>query len=86
MARKHPNVYMEFGGLAPKYVGAEGTGWEVMRRFMNSVLSEQVLFGTDWPVMSQSRALGEWREMGLKPVVLERLLGANAARLIDAAG
>ena len=82
VARKHPNVYMEFGGLAPKYVGASGTGWEVMHRFMNSLLQDQILFGTDWPVISQDRALSEWRELGLKPAVLEKALGANAARLI----
>ena len=51
VARKHPTVYLEFGGLAPKYVAAQGTGWEVIHRFMNSLLHEQVLFGTDWPVM-----------------------------------
>ena len=82
VARKHPNVYMEFGGLAPKYVAAPGSGWEVMHRFMNSVLAEQVLFGTDWPVISPTRAVTEWREMGLKPHVLDNVLGANAARLL----
>ena len=82
VARKHPNVYMEFGGLAPKYVGAPGTGWEVMYRFMNSLLQDQILFGTDWPVIPFSRALPEWRELGLKPVVLGKALGGNAARLI----
>ena len=82
VARKHPSVYMEFGGLAPKYVGAPGTGWEVMHRFMNSLLSQQVLFGTDWPVMDMARALGEWRAIGLKDHVLEGLLGGNAARLL----
>ena len=83
VARKHPKVYLEFGGLAPKYVGAAGTGWDVMFRFMNSVLADQVLFGTDWPVMPQSRALSEWRELGLKPQVLDKLLGGNAARLLE---
>jgi hypothetical protein len=82
VARKHPNVYLEFGGLAPKYVGAPGSGWEVMHRFMNSLLCDQILFGTDWPVISQTRALAEWRELGLKPPVLERALGGNAARLL----
>lgn len=82
VARKHPNVHMEFGGLAPKYVGASGTGWEVMHRFMNSLLSQQVLFGTDWPIMDMARALGEWRAMDLKAPVLEALLGGNAARLL----
>ena len=82
VARKHPNIYMEFGGLAPKYVGAQGTGWEVMYRFMNSLLQDQILFGTDWPVIPLSRAIPEWRELGLKPQVLEKALGGNAAKLI----
>jgi len=82
VARKHPNVFMEFGGLAPKYIGASGTGWEVMYRFMNSLLQDQILFGTDWPVISLSRAISEWRDLGLKPAVLDKALGVNAARLI----
>ena len=83
VARKHPNVYLEFGGLAPRYVGEAGTGWEVVRRFMNNLLKGQVLFGTDWPVIAQERALDEWRAMGLKDDVLDGLLGGNAQRLID---
>ena len=82
VARKHPRVFMEFGGLSPKYVGAEGTGWEVMHRFMNSLLAEQVLYGTDWPVMSHERTLAEWKGLGLKSPVLEALLGGNAQRLL----
>lgn len=82
VARKHPNVYVEFGGLAPKYVGAPGSGWEVMYRFMNSLLSKQILFGTDWPVFSPLRALDEWRDLGLKPEVLSLLLGGNAEGLL----
>ena len=82
VARKHPRVYMEFGGLAPKYVASPGTGWEVMFRFMNSLLSKQVLFGTDWPVMTMSRTLDEWRSAGLKPHVLDALLSGNVNRLL----
>jgi predicted TIM-barrel fold metal-dependent hydrolase len=80
--RKHPNVYAEFGGLAPRYVCEPGTGWEVMYRFMNSLLSGQVLLGTDWPVFPLDRALREWRAGGLRPEVLEALIGGNAARLL----
>ena len=50
---------------------------------MNTFGRDKVLFGTDWPVISQERALGEWRDMGLKDDVLEALLGGNAERLID---
>jgi predicted TIM-barrel fold metal-dependent hydrolase len=82
VARKHPAVFLEFGGLAPKYIGASGSGWEPVFRFMNSLLSEQVLFGTDWPVFPMERAIAEWRDLGLKPHVLAALLGGNAARLL----
>ena len=81
VARKHRNVYLEFGGLAPKYIAAPGSGWEVMYRFMNSVLQDQILFGTDWPAFEIDRALAEWRAMELKDTVCSKLLGDNAKRL-----
>lgn len=80
--RKHPDVYAEFGGLAPRYVCEHNTGWEVMFRFMNSLLSRQVLHGTDWPVFPMDRALAEWRNGGLRPDVLGELIGGNAGRLL----
>ena len=83
VARKHPQVYIEFGGIAPKYVGAAGSGWEVMYRFMNSVLSQQILYGTDWPTMDHQRTLTEWRELDLKSEVLQSLMASNARRLIQ---
>lgn len=82
VARKHPNVLMDFGGLAPKYIGAPGSGWEVMYRFMNSLIADQVLFATDWPVFPMDRAIREWKALGLKPHVLSAALGDNAERLI----
>ena len=83
VARKHPNVFMEFGGLAPKYIGAAGSGWEMMYRFMNSVLKDQVLYGTDWPTMDHQRTLNEWHDLALKPEVLKRLMAGNAKALIQ---
>jgi predicted TIM-barrel fold metal-dependent hydrolase len=44
-----------------------------------------VLFGTDWPVFPMPRAIAEWRELALKPAVLEALLGGNAGRLLTRA-
>ena len=82
VARKHPNVYLEFGGLAPKYVGSPGTGWEPAFRCMNSLLAKQDLFGTDWPEFPIQRAIAEWRDLRLKPAVLETLLAGNANGLL----
>jgi predicted TIM-barrel fold metal-dependent hydrolase len=82
LLRRHPTLYVDFGGLAPRYVGEVGTGWEVMRRMLDNQLSDQVLFASDWPVFSPARAVTEWRSMELKESVLERLLGGNAARML----
>jgi predicted TIM-barrel fold metal-dependent hydrolase len=81
VARRHPTVYLEFGGLAPKYVGRPGTGWDALFGMMRNVLRDQVLFGTDWPVMSAQRALAEWRDSGLPADALDGLLHRNAERL-----
>lgn len=81
VARRHPTVYLEFGGLAPRYVGQAGTGWDVLLTYLPKLLSDQVLFGTDWPVMSLERTITEWQAVGLPADVLERLMGGNARRL-----
>ncbi len=81
VARRHPTVFLEFGGLAPKYVARAGTGWDALFGLMPSVLREQVLYGSDWPVIAPSRAIGEWRGSGLPEAALQALLHDNAARL-----
>jgi predicted TIM-barrel fold metal-dependent hydrolase len=82
VARRHPQVYVEFGGVAPKYVDKPGTGWEPLRVLMDNVLSEQVLFASDWPALAPDRCIAEWRATGLKPATLTALLGGNAQRLL----
>lgn len=81
VARRHPTVHLEFGGLSPKYVGRRGSGWDVLFGYLPTLLTDQVLFGTDWPVMTVERVLREWRQLGLADDVLERLLGGNAENL-----
>jgi uncharacterized protein len=81
VARRHPTVYLEFGGLAPKYVAKPGTGWDAMFGMMPNLLREQILYASDWPVMSLGRVLNEWKETGLPGLVLEALFASNAERL-----
>jgi len=80
IARRHTNVYLEFGGLAPKYVDAPDSGWAPLRRMMRNLLRGQILFGTDWPVMSQDPVLGQWEAMDLSEDVLEQLCSVNVAK------
>ena len=86
VARRHPTVYLEFGGLAPKYVGQSNTGWGTARKMLDNLLMEQVLFASDWPTFEPVRGVTEWKEMGLPDDALAALLGGNAAALIRDSG
>ncbi|WP_433336639.1 amidohydrolase family protein [Spirillospora sp. CA-294931] len=81
VARRHPTVHLEFGGLAPKYVAKPGTGWDALFGMMPNVLRDQVLYGSDWPVIEPARALSEWRASGLPADALDALFAGNARRL-----
>lgn len=84
IARKfYPRVFLEIGGIAPKYIFATGTGWDPFYQYANSLLQDQVLFGTDWPAISFSRAVKEIQESSLKEKVKGKILSGNGQRLID---
>ncbi len=83
VAWKHPNVYLEFGAIAPRYLAAPDGGWQPMRHFMNSVLQDRILFGSDWPMLSHDRLLEEIPLLELKDTVLEKFLKKNAEALLD---
>ncbi|MDP9842180.1 putative TIM-barrel fold metal-dependent hydrolase [Streptosporangium lutulentum] len=86
VARRHPTVYLEFGALAPKYVARAGTGWDTLFGMMPNVLRDQVLYGSDWPMMSPARAITEWRASGLPDAALQALFHDNASRLFGLMG
>jgi predicted TIM-barrel fold metal-dependent hydrolase len=67
VAWKHPNVYVEFGAVAPKYVTRPGTGWEVLWGLAHNQLGKQTMFGTDWPLLGYDRALREFEVAGVTP-------------------
>ncbi len=82
IARRHRNVFIEFGGLDPKYIALPGSGWETLFVLMNNLLQNQILFGTDWPVLTFERAKKGFLQLGLKEEVLQKLFYGNAQRLL----
>lgn len=82
IAWKHPNVYLEFGAISPKYIADKG-GWGDMAHFMDSVLRDKILFGTDWPMIRHERVLTEVEKLGLREASLDAYLRGNAERLLD---
>lgn len=82
VAWKHPNVYLEFGAISPRYIASAG-GWGDMAHFMDTVLRGKILFGTDWPMLRYERALGEMDQLGLRPESRQAYLEENARRLLE---
>jgi uncharacterized protein len=79
---KHPNVYLEFGAISAKYLAGSG-GWGDMPHFMDTVLRDKILFGTDWPMLRYERALGELDCLGLREESKAAYLEGNARRLLE---
>lgn len=80
---KHPNVYADFGAIAPKHMVGSAGGWEPITHWMNSMVSGQVLLATDWPMIRYERLVEELPLLGLKPESFDKYTRLNAAGLID---
>lgn len=81
IARKHRAVYIELGGIAPKYVAAENAGWDILLRFANNLLQDQILFATD-SMIPFDRAVDEAKSLPLKPDCQAKFLSGNAQKII----
>jgi predicted TIM-barrel fold metal-dependent hydrolase len=82
VAWKHKNVYVEFGAIAPKYL-VSGGGWGDTVHFMDTVLRDRILFGTDWPMLRYERALAEIDSLPLRDSAREAYLYGNAKALLE---
>ncbi|MFE6996511.1 amidohydrolase family protein [Microbacterium sp. NPDC057659] len=69
------NVYLDLSGWAPKHLPAD------VRQYANSVITDRVLFGSDWPVMTVERWMSEFDELGFKPESRQKILLDNARKL-----
>lgn len=75
MAWKHPNVFIGSDAHSPKY-------WpESFVHFINSFGQDKVIFGTDFPVLSFKRTVGEIADLKFKPQVLAKLMRGNVERI-----
>ncbi len=83
LAWRHDNLYLDFSAHRPKYMGRSGSGWEMLLHFGNTTIQDKVLFGSDWlnTGIHISKVIEEVRGLPLKPEVVDKWLGGNAARL-----
>jgi predicted TIM-barrel fold metal-dependent hydrolase len=71
------NVYLDLSGWAPRYLPPE------VVRYADSLISDRVLFGSDWPVMTVDRWMTEFAELPLKETSRTKILLDNARQLFD---
>lgn len=76
IARHKSNYYLDMSGWAPKYFSAE------LVQYADSLLSERVLFGSDWPAIEPERWLREFNELPIRAASKQRILLDNAVKLL----
>jgi predicted TIM-barrel fold metal-dependent hydrolase len=82
VAWKRRQVYLETGGISPKYIASPGTGWELFLTYGNSLLQDQILFATD-SLIPHARAIEEVDELPFKDEIKEKFLYRNALQVLN---
>ncbi len=75
VAQKHPNIFLEFSALWPKYLP------EATLQAVNSYLKDRCLFGTDYPLVEFGDAVKAWTD-AVKPELRELFFAKNAERAL----
>ena len=76
VATHKPSVHIDLSGWSPKYFPPQ------LIRYANTLLSDKVLFGSDYPVLTPDRWLADFAALDIKPEVRPKILKDNAARLL----
>ena len=76
VATHKPNVHIDLSGWSPKYFPPQ------LVRYANTLLTDKVLFGSDFPLLTPDRWLADFDTLDIKPEVRPLILKDNAARLL----
>jgi uncharacterized protein len=76
VALHKPLVHIDLSGWSPKYFPPQ------LVRYANTLLRDKVLFGSDFPLLTPRRWLGDFDALDIKPEVRPLILKENAIRLL----
>ena len=79
VAMHKAQVHIDLSGWSPKLFPP------VLVQYVNSVLQDKVLFGSDYPVITPDRWLRDFEKTQIKPELHGKILKDNAARLLGLA-
>jgi predicted TIM-barrel fold metal-dependent hydrolase len=77
IAMHKPEVYIDLSGWSPKYFPPQ------LVRYANTLLKRQVLFGSDFPMITPERWLRDFERLEIDDEVRPLILKENAARLLN---
>ena len=77
VATHKPNVYIDLSGWSPKYFPP------ILVRYINSILQDKMLFGSDWPVITPDRWMSDFAKLEIREEVRPKVLKANARKLLN---
>jgi len=80
IAMHKPEVYIDLSGWSPKYFPPQ------LVRYANTLLKRQVLFGSDFPMITPDRWLRDFEKLEMDDDVRPLVLKENAARLLGLRG
>jgi uncharacterized protein len=76
IAMHKPEVHIDLSGWSPKYFPPQ------LVRYANTLLKRQVLFGSDYPMITPDRWLSDFERLEIDEAVKPLILKENAARLL----
>jgi uncharacterized protein len=80
IAMHKPEVYIDLSGWSPKYFPPQ------LVRYANTLLKRQVLFGSDFPMITPDRWLRDFERLDIDDEVRPLVLKENAVRLLGLGG
>src|SRR5258705_3484211 len=76
VATHKPNVYIDFSGCSPNYFPP------ILVRYINSILQDKMLFGSDWPVITPDRWLADFAKLEIREEIRPKVMKANARKIL----
>jgi predicted TIM-barrel fold metal-dependent hydrolase len=80
---RHANVYLDISAHRPSHMPKADSGWGPLLYWGDRVLSDRIVFGSTWTLMSSTPAklADEVRALPLKDATIDKWLSDNALRL-----
>jgi len=70
------NVFIDISGWSPKYIP------QIVIKYMNSLIPNKFLFGSDYPMLQPSRIINELKQINVKEEVLKLIFYENAKNIL----